>query len=187
MARNMLPDLAFLNECFLYDPETGALTWRPRPREHFHTDTDRVWKRWNTQNAGKSVRCLHTYGYFIVSISTKRYFAHRIIWKMHNGIDCPAEFEIDHINRNTGDNRIANLRLATSCQNHANATLCKINSVGMKGVSSSRNLGDVSYRATISVNGRQKHLGTFSTVEDAHAAYCAAAQELHGEFWSDGT
>lgn len=38
------------------------------------------------------------------------------------------------------------------------------------------------YRAFISINGKNKHLGMFTTPEAAHAAYCAAALERFGEF-----
>jgi len=34
----------YLREAFDYDPKTGVLTWRKRPREHFNTD--RGWKIW---------------------------------------------------------------------------------------------------------------------------------------------
>ena len=30
--------LEFLNECFSLNSETGVLTWRERPREHFKSE-----------------------------------------------------------------------------------------------------------------------------------------------------
>ena len=36
--------------------------------------------------------------------------------------------------------------------------------------------------ANIKLNGRQRKLGRFKTPELAHAAYCRAALELHGDF-----
>jgi len=38
------------------------------------------------------------------------------------------------------------------------------------------------YRAIIMIKGKNKHLGCFSTEEEAHKAYCEAKKELHGEF-----
>jgi len=38
------------------------------------------------------------------------------------------------------------------------------------------------YEARIKVRGITYRLGTFQTVEDAHAAYCRAAVKFHGEF-----
>lgn|ERR1700727_2841417 len=36
--RNELPPQDYLRECFEYDPETGILTWKRRPIEHFRTE-----------------------------------------------------------------------------------------------------------------------------------------------------
>jgi hypothetical protein len=39
-------------------------------------------------------------------------------------------------------------------------------------------------KTTVSIqkDKRSLHLGSFLTKEEAYAAYCAAAKELHGEF-----
>ena len=87
MALRTLPDQAYLRQCFDYDPETGILTWKTRPRSHL--PNDRIWNCINS-------RC-----------------------------------------------------------------------VGMR--------DGVLYR-----------LGTYRTPEDAHAAYCKAAEELHGEWANFG-
>lgn len=87
----------------------------------------------------------------------------------------------DHINRNTLDNRRANLRPATPAQNIWNQVLPRTNTSGFKGVwfnSRYRN----PWLAMISCNGKKVWLGGFSTPEKAHEAYCAAARLLHGEF-----
>jgi hypothetical protein len=64
----------------------------------------------------------------------------------------PEGFEIDHINRNRTDNRVDNLRIVTSSENHRNISRYKNNQTGFAGVSyiSSRK----AYRARITHDGR---------------------------------
>lgn len=100
---------------------------------------------------------------------------------MHRAILCaPSGVGVDHINCNGLDNRRSNLRLATSAQNAKNRGMHPGNTSGYKGVcwhpSANR------WQAQIKVDGRNKYLGLFPTPVEAHAAYCAAAKELHGEF-----
>ncbi|EKF16891.1 HNH endonuclease, partial [Nitratireductor pacificus pht-3B] len=45
------PTVETLRELLVYDPETGILTWKVRPRRHFKTDG--AWKGWNARYAGK--------------------------------------------------------------------------------------------------------------------------------------
>lgn len=59
-------------------------------------------------------------GYCRIAFNYKAYFAHRLVWIMHNG-DIPEGLAIDHINRIRDDNRIENLRLATRAQNAHNS------------------------------------------------------------------
>ena len=57
---------------------------------------------------------------------------HRIAWALHHG-EYPL-LEIDHINGDGADNRLCNLRLATSSQNNQNRRLSSRNKTGIKGV-----------------------------------------------------
>jgi hypothetical protein len=105
----------------------------------------------------------------------------RGIVSMHRQIlDAPAGIEVDHVNGDSLDNRRANLRLATSSQNHANQGKRSKNSSGYKGVSfvAQRN----NWLAQISVDGKQMNLGRFPTRRDAARAYDRAALEHFGEF-----
>jgi hypothetical protein len=86
--------------------------------------------------------------------------------------------QIDHANGITSDNRLCNLRLATASQNHANSRRARNNTSGYKGVSRFRD----KWRANVTKDNRKIFLGLFDAPEAAHAAYCAAATELHGEF-----
>jgi len=87
---------------------------------------------------------------------------------------------VDHINGNTLDNRKENLRLATNQQNAVNSRKPKNNTSGLKGVIFYPKQNR--WRAFIKFNYKQIHLGMFGTKEEAHAAYCAKAIELYGEF-----
>jgi len=91
--------------------------------------------------------------------------------------------EVDHINGVRLDNRKSNLRFCDRKGNTRNTTLRKDSASGRKGV---RVREDGRITAYIRHNGKQKHLGTFDTVEDAHEFYCLAADLLFGEFANYG-
>lgn len=179
MAAKILPPQAYLRECFDYDPDTGVLRWKGRPREHF--PTERGWKVFNARFvnavAGEPRPSLG----IIVNVNGKFYLAHRLIWKFVTGEDPPEE--VDHRNLNCLENQWTNLRLATHAENMRNRR-GQSGEVGLKGVR--RATGSRSFVARISYQGRLIHLGCFPTPEAAHAAYCEAAKRLHGEFWNAG-
>jgi hypothetical protein len=88
---------------------------------------------------------------------------------------------VDHINGDGLDNRRCNLRICTIAENIRNRTrLNKNNTSGMRGVHWDKR--KEKWCAEIKVNRKKKFLGRFSTREEAHAAYCKAADEFHGEF-----
>ena len=119
-------------------------------------------------------------GYALASIcdadgNSRRIYLHRLVL----GLTDPR-LHADHINGDGLDNRRANLRRATRYQNMANQTLSRRNTSGYKGVSYYPRT--LAYRATITAKGERRHLGFFSTPEEAARAYDAAAREMHGEF-----
>ena len=87
---------------------------------------------------------------------------------------------VDHVNGNGLDNRRANLRQATNQQNSQNRGLSSINTSGYKGVGFDRRRRK--WRAYIHVDGRQRHLGYFTTAPEAAAAYDIAAIEHFGDY-----
>jgi hypothetical protein len=84
------------------------------------------------------------------------------------------------VNGDRANDRLANLRLATSSQNAANKKKHSNNTSGFKGVHLRK--GTSRWAAAIRVGQKRIHLGFFSTPEQAHAAYAAAAKEHFGEF-----
>lgn len=103
---------------------------------------------------------------------------HRIIWILNNG-SIPNGLLIDHINRVPDDNRIANLRLATHKQNSRNMKTHLANRTGRSGVVKRGNVwcGQI----TDSDTGKNFHLGTFNSYNEAVAARQAAEVVLWGE------
>lgn len=116
--------------------------------------------------------------YAYTRISGMHITMHRLL------MNSPVGLQIDHINRNGLDNRLENLRLATPTQNRRNGSLQSNNSIGLKGVRFTRAGLSKPYRATIYVQRRQIHLGSYATPEEAAAAYDRAAVELFGDFAS---
>lgn len=169
----------FLHECFLYEQETGVLRWRVRPRSHFNTD--RGYRVFHSNYAGKDAGGLAN-GYLMVRMGCYGYArVHRVIIAMTQGA-WPEM--VDHINGDTVDNRLSNLRACTKSENCKNRKMNASNRSGFKGVS--RKPSVRRWQARIQVDGKQIHLGMFDTPDLAHAAYAAASKQHHGAFANAG-
>lgn len=117
--------------------------------------------------------------YYQVCINYKKMYTHRVVWELVNG-PIPPKMEIDHIDGNRQNNDIANLRLATHSNNKWNTTKRSNNTSGFKGVTWFGRTKK--WHARIRCHGKNTSLGYHNTPEEAHAAYCKAASELHGQF-----
>jgi hypothetical protein len=104
----------------------------------------------------------------------KNVWMHRLI------LNAPDGSVVDHVNGDTLDNRRANLRLATPIENARNRKMQSTNTTGLKGVMLNKRTG--TWRSKIRTGGCEVHLGTFKTAQEAHAAYCDAAKQFHGDF-----
>lgn len=153
MSTTIVPDLTQeeLKRLFHYDENTGIFT--------------RLISRSQTK-AGDTATCVNGCGYIVIGINHVLHSAHRLAWLYVHGA-WPAN-QIDHINGLRSDNRIANLREATSRINNQNRTTAK-------GYCAERG----GWKASIGVNGKTKHIGRFSTKEEARAAYLAAKKIYH--------
>lgn len=172
------PPVEYLKECFDYEPVSGVLTWRNRPRDHFQTEIAAT--IWNAQFPGKVAGRRTSAGYRALKLTLdgkrKELFCHRVIWAMVTGA-WPIN-DLDHENTIRHDNRFVNLREATRAENKRNSGAHRDNKLGLKGVRLDRNR----YQANINFGGKQIYLGSFDTAVDASKAYQAAALKYHGEF-----
>lgn len=102
--------------------------------------------------------------YIFISVKGHVLLLHRLVWMLQNG-EIPEGTEVDHIDRNKGNNHPSNLRLATKSENAQNRTTRSDNKLGVKGVSYDPPTGK--YRAEITVNKKTIRLGRFLTLEAA--------------------
>lgn len=120
-------------------------------------------------------------GYCVLRFNSALTRSHRLAWYFVNG-EWPPQ-EVDHKNRCRSDNRIANLRMATRAENNQNTTVRVDNKTGVRGVH--YRAKSKRYIAQICINGRPKHIGTFTTLASAAEAYRDIAARLHGEFFNE--
>lgn len=160
--------LSFFEENIHYNEETGILTWK-------------VDRNYNAK-AGDECGSFDTRGYRQINILGKVLKGHKVAWFLHYKVW--PEQDIDHINCDRADNRISNLRLANRHEQMRNTRVRKQSKTQIKGVHYDRSRDN--YQAFIHVNGRRKHLGRFASAEDAHNAYCNAADYYYAEFANYG-
>lgn len=115
-------------------------------------------------------------GYARVICNGQPEHVHRLLMRL-SGKNIKG-LEVDHKNGNRLDNRLWNLRVATTAQNRFNRSRSKNNSSGFNGVCFHK--GQNRWLARI---GRpQKHIGSFRSASEAARAYNAAAKKRYGKF-----
>lgn len=153
-----------LRDVLNYDVESGIFTWK-HPRQGRRLD------RIVGSDRGK--------GYLSICIDGTTYFSHRLAFAYVNG-RWPSKW-IDHINGDRSDNRISNLREASSAENNQNRLKeSRRSTSGFLGVSSDSKRKK--FAAAIQVDGKSVFLGRFNSPEIAHEAYLIAKSKLHPFF-----
>lgn len=108
----------------------------------------------------KSTWCLNkSGGYLVATINRKVKRLHRLIMQVED-----PNFVVDHINGNPRDNRKQNLRITTQKMNSMNVRASKNNVTGYPGVDK---ITSGKYRARITYENKEIHLGLFDTFEEA--------------------
>lgn len=150
--------IEFLDINVAYDQQTGLFSWKQ--------------KRQGAVD-GKFGNLEKT-GYVRAKLLNKKYLAHRLAWFIAHK-QWP-QGQIDHVNGNRSDNRIANLRVVDHSGNSQNRRgKQKNNQSGYFGVHASGK----KWRAQIRINKKLKHLGLFDTPELASMAYIEAKRSIH--------
>lgn len=168
-------DPAILHLLLRYEPDTGRLFWRKRPVEMFaHCKNPRQAAGvWNGRYAGKQAMTANSHGYRVGRIYDQMVPAHRVIFAMHHGRW--PQGEIDHINRDRRDNRIANLREVDHGENCHNLSPRAGTRSGVTGVW--WHAGTGKWRAVIQHQKRRIDLGLHDSIEQAISARRAAESE----------
>jgi len=140
-----------------------------------------VWKKAHKTRpdlVGKAVGSFNG-RYFQVQLFRKPYQVHRIIFALHHGY---LPKVVDHIDGNTKNNDISNLRASTSQQNNWNRKLTKRNKTGIKNVYVAKQ----GYKVGIEINNKSMHFGYFDDLELAELVAVEARNKYHGNFANHG-
>ena len=168
-------DQSYLKDCFEYNESTGVFIWKKRPLSHFKNT-----KGMNIFNAiysGTIAGTIDNHGYARVQLNGKKIRLHQIAWIFVYGLEPLSE--LDHINNDRLENRITNIRLASSSENQQNQIKAKSNNTYSKKLGVHWHSRDKKFSSKITINGETHYLGYFKTEEDASSAYLKAKHQFH--------
>lgn len=150
-----------LQEVLDYNAVTGTFTWKIKKA------------RWI--NVGDQAGTV-IHNRLRIGIDGNWFFAHRLAWLFVYG-EWPKG-EIDHIDGNSMNNRIANLRDVSHQINCENQVLGRRKqSSGFTGAYKNKT-GRGNFFSSITVRGKRIYLGSFNTAEAAHRAFLEAKRSL---------
>lgn len=147
-------EIAEIRRVVAYDPITGGFTYRvSMPKQR--VCIGQPMRRYVAADGRR----------FQIRVRRNLYNAARVAWLLTFGVW--PDGQIDHINHDPGDNRLANLRVVDASGNQRNRSLNRNSRSGINGVSWCSRWQK--WRAYISVGGKPKTLGYFHSLDDAAA------------------
>jgi hypothetical protein len=166
MTYKNLPSIEYLRKRLRYEPETGKLFW---------LECEEVHRSGRAAHNKEAFTPKTKHGYLHGSIDGKKLYSHRVAWAIYHG--AWPQKQVDHINGDRADNRISNLREVSNAENAKNRGLMPHNKSGVCGVYWCK--ANQNWVASIKMDGKNKHLGSFSDISDAKEAR-KEAQSLLG-------
>ena len=145
-----MPDLSHSDvlDMFVYDSESGLLTR----------------SKWTSnRTVGAPVGSPNKDGHLKTTIRGKSYLVHRVVWLFYYG-EWP-EGQLDHIDGDPANNRIANLRIASRVENARNLGVPVHNKTGIMGVSWAK--AQRKWVAQIKSESGTIYLGNFDSMFEA--------------------
>lgn len=146
-----------LREVLHYDPETGDFT---------------------RKKTGLKAGSINGHGYAQIGVDGRNYQAHRLAWLYVYGTF--PKVNLDHRDGNKLNNKLSNLREATSSENNQNQRKKRNNTSGVKCVHWLKRR--MKWQVRICRGGVRKHIGEFNSISEAIEAYNRAVIEIHGEY-----
>lgn len=178
MANKPLPSQEVLRQLLDYNPTSGQLFWKVRPASFFNDTKGRTASHaaalWNSRYADTEALChKNPDGYKVGAILGRTCQSHRVIWCLEHG-EVPTQ--VDHINGDRSDNRIANLRNVSALENARNMMRTTRNNSGVVGVKWCKR--SFVWIAEIKAHGKATQLGRFDLFWDAVEARRKAEKDM---------
>lgn len=115
--------------------------------------------------------------YVTTKINGQHWCVHKLIYLWHHGY---VPDQLDHINRDTLDNRIENLRPATASENASNRKLFSNSTSKIKGVSWHKYTKK--WYVYLNIGKQRKNIGYFENLELAELVAIEAREKYHGSY-----
>lgn len=148
----------------LFEYKEGMLYWRIKPKNSRSA-------KGNMEAGSQSGN-----GYKKVTVNKKAFYTHQIIFLMQHGYIPKL---IDHVDGNSKNNNIDNLRESNKSLNACNAKTPVTNTSGHKGVIWSKR--EKKWIARVQINKKQIHLGSFNNLELASLVADKGRNFYHGK------
>jgi len=162
-----LPEQEYLKQRFHYCEDSGKLYWKiiPEDKIPFNKSLKGV-RIFNANYSGKEAGTIqigrHSPTYRRLNLDATHYLSHRLIFKLVYGVDAEV---VDHIDGDSLNNNLSNLRNVTQAVNSRNNKISCNNMTGYTGVYWIKR--DCIWRVSITKDGRQYNLGSYKNIDEA--------------------